>query len=676
MRSEKRKGDHAGKRTASKKLFHELALKNVKKSSRDYLIYFLTLTFSVALFYTFNSIEAQFRAFGIPDRLNFLSFAAGMMAGISVLVCFIVGFLVVYANRFMLRRRKREMGVYLTLGMEFEDINALLWRETGIIGGVSLAAGLVSGILLSQGLSFATARMIGADITDYHFVLSVKAAVASVLFFCLMFLLVYRINIRELRKMDLLDLLYADKKNEAVSGGKARDILFFALAAVMLVMGYTVIAAPDKKYFTQGLFQGIGFIGAGSILLCLSISSVLVKLYKNRKRYYYSRLHLFAVNQLGSRLKSAGLSIGVVSILICLSLSAMTIGLGAGKTFVSDADAAAPFDVSFEMREEDAEALAGSSMEQILGQKGLVLTEYLKEFAELRIYSIDGITYDIFDNSDSKKESYPVSIVGIDDYNRTLALKGIAPVTLGEQEYALNYNVAENKEKLEEFLRSGRRLEINGDTLTPAADGLYNRTYYNTNGFADGGTLIIPQRLTEGLQMKRAIGNGSFQNADSYGKLNAGSLKLPGIIMFRTHQDLRIEMMSNILTTTYIGIYLGITFLIVAGAVLALQQLSQAADNGYRYALLRKLGAGEADMHEALLMQLFIYFGIPFVLAVFNSVFIVAGVFADAEELSAWSVIRTGLLTGSLVAAVYGLYFWITCTGSRRILKLYKSNKL
>lgn len=97
----------------------------------------------------------------------------------------------------------------------------------------------------------------------------------------------------------------------------------------------------------------------------------------------------------------------------------------------------------------------------------------------------------------------------------------------------------------------------------------------------------------------------------------------------------------------------------MAGAVLALQQLSQAADNGYRYGLLRKLGASEADMREALLMQLLVYFGIPFVLAVLNAVFIVAGVFAGVEELSVWSVVQTGLFAGGLVVVVYGLYFLV-----------------
>lgn len=664
MRTKKKRKNRA----ASTPLFRELAKRNVKNSSRDYLIYFLTLAFSVALFYTFNSIDAQFTAFDIPDRLNFLAFSTGMLAAISILVCLIIGFLVVYANHFMLRRRKREMGVYMTLGMEFQDISALLWRETGLIGGASLAAGLASGILLSQGLSFATAKIIGAEIVNYRFVLSIKASGMSVLFFGVLFFFVYRWNVRVIRKMELLELLYAGKKNETVSRGKVVDILLFILGAAMIIIGYVVIAAPDKRYFLQGLFEGICFIAVGSILLCLSISAVLVKACKRRKKYYYSRLHLFAVNQLGSRLKSAGLSIGVVSILICLAISVMTIGLGTGKTLVSDADAVAPYDVSFSIREE-IEELHDMTAEQALGKKGFTLSDYVKDSAELRIYTSDEITRDVFDrNSDSSQ--YKAYIVGADDYNRVMALKGIPTVVLGENEYAVNYNVEEKEKSLKKFMESGSTLDLNGSLLTPAKNGLYRRTYINGNGFADGGTLIVPQRLTKGLTLTWVVCNGSFRDSDSYGKLTMDYIRIPARIVFYTHKDIKIEIMSNILTVTYIGIYLGITFLIVAGAVLALQQLSQAADNDYRYGLLKKFGSDEADMKEALLTQLLAYFGIPFVLAVLNAVFIVAGVFAEIQELSIWSIVQTGLFTGGLVIVVYGLYFMVTYMGSRRILKL------
>ena len=109
------------KKRISKKVFKELAAKNVKKSAKDYFIYFFTLTFAVCLFYTFNSIKDQFEILGIPDTFNYLAASQGAIAAVSVVSCMIIGFLVSYANRFLMKRRKKEFGVYFTLGMDRRD---------------------------------------------------------------------------------------------------------------------------------------------------------------------------------------------------------------------------------------------------------------------------------------------------------------------------------------------------------------------------------------------------------------------------------------------------------------------------------------------------------------------------------------------------------------------------
>lgn len=166
----------------SEDIFKELAEKNVRKSARDYLIYFFTLMFSVCLFYVFNSISTQFAMMGIDDSQNFLSFASGMILIVSVFISIIIGALIVYANRFLLKRRKREIGIYITLGMEQRDILALLMRETILIGGISLGLGLIAGIFLAQGLALMTAKVVGVAFTDLHVFFSISAAVKSVLF--------------------------------------------------------------------------------------------------------------------------------------------------------------------------------------------------------------------------------------------------------------------------------------------------------------------------------------------------------------------------------------------------------------------------------------------------------------------------------------------------------------
>lgn len=223
-------------------MMNRLAARNVKKSAKDYFIYFFTLMLSVCLFYSFNSISTQFASLGLEDPLNYLAFSSGVLTAFSILVCIIMGALVVYANRFLLRRRKKEMGVYASLGMERSDLNKMLMKETFFIGIFSLLAGLILGIFAGQILSLATAKLIGLSLSNYSFMISAKAIILSVIFFGILFFFVHLFNVKELGKMSLLDMLYADRKNETVSEGKSGILTFFALLSLILIFGgYAVL---------------------------------------------------------------------------------------------------------------------------------------------------------------------------------------------------------------------------------------------------------------------------------------------------------------------------------------------------------------------------------------------------------------------------------------------------
>ena len=151
----------------------KLAFRNVTRSIRDFTVYFLTLAFGVCLFYVFNSIDAQQAMIALSDSQKFyVAQMTEIMAYVSVFVAVVFGLLVVYANRFLMKRRKRELGMYLLLGMERSGISRILIAETFLIGLFALAAGLTAGVFLSQIVSVFTARLFEADLTSFHFILS------------------------------------------------------------------------------------------------------------------------------------------------------------------------------------------------------------------------------------------------------------------------------------------------------------------------------------------------------------------------------------------------------------------------------------------------------------------------------------------------------------------------
>lgn len=334
------------KKRISKKVFKELAAKNVKKSAKDYFIYFFTLTFAVCLFYTFNSIKDQFEILGIPDTFNYLAASQGAIAAVSVVSCMIIGFLVSYANRFLMKRRKKEFGVYFTLGMDRRDVGRLLMKETMKIGSAALLSGLLLGIGTSQVLSMITARISGAGLGSYSFIFSFGAAVAAVIFFGLTFAFVHFFNVRELKKMELIDLLYADRKNEEVPESKKRDVLLGILSILLFVSAFLLIFCLSETKFLEALTAGAALAAAGTVLFFISAAGIAADIMKKRKGFYYRKLHIFDVNQLGSRIKTAGISIAVVSILMYLSVSVMGIGMGLGQSAIIKKDKTAPYDIS------------------------------------------------------------------------------------------------------------------------------------------------------------------------------------------------------------------------------------------------------------------------------------------------------------------------------------------
>ena len=670
------------KKRISKKVFKELAAKNVKKSAKDYFIYFFTLTFAVCLFYTFNSIKDQFEILGIPDTFNYLAASQGAIAAVSVVSCMIIGFLVSYANRFLMKRRKKEFGVYFTLGMDRRDVGRLLMKETMTIGSAALLSGLLLGIGTSQVLSMITARISGAGLGSYSFIFSFGAAVAAVIFFGLTFAFVHFFNVRELKKMELIDLLYADRKNEEVPESKKRDVLLGILSILLFVSAFLLIFCLSETKFLEALTAGAALAAAGTVLFFISAAGIAADIMKKRKGFYYRKLHIFDVNQLGSRIKTAGISIAVVSILMYLSVSVMGIGMGLGQSAIIKKDKTAPYDISVEyyyFGDSTDDEMNGMSVLEKLEQQGAALPQYLESSADLTMYEQENLTESslfaiCIENTKVRRnfEDPPVLLLGADDYNKVRELLKLEPITLGENEYAFTYNEPDAKDLLSEYAGKQKEpLEIGGKELTLKEGGIYETTLYNSNIFGDIGTLVVPQKTAETGTPYLKVNNGMFKgNADiAYEEATADLNKAKNFI-YISQKDINVEIMSDQLTSSYVGIYLGIIFLVTAGAVLALQQLTQSAENEKRYALLSKMGAGEKLMRKSLMTQMKVYFGLPFSLAALNAAFTMAGAYRNIPYLTKGEAFQNIFFAAGLSIVIYAVYFMTTYSGSKRILKL------
>ena len=271
-------------------MLFKLSLKNIKKSFKDYAIYFFTLILGVAIFYVFNAIGSQTVLLKVTaNTRKIIDLMVNMLSGVSVFVSFILGFLIIYASRFLIKRRNKEFGIYLTLGMSKGKISKILLMETFIIGIISLIIGLVIGVLASQLMSVLVANSFEADLTRFTFVFSRNAVSKTIIYFGIMYLLVMIFNVINIGRCKLIDLIYANKKNEEV---KMKNpivcILIFIIAVCTLSYAYYLVTrGVEELTTTRDIFIPIILGCVSTFFIFWSLSGLILKIVVSFKNLYY-----------------------------------------------------------------------------------------------------------------------------------------------------------------------------------------------------------------------------------------------------------------------------------------------------------------------------------------------------------------------------------------------------
>lgn len=259
-------------------MYLKLALRNIRRSVRDYAVYFITLLFGVAVFYAFNSIGSQQILFDMETSASRSVFDSTtyILGMFSVVVACVLGFLILYANQFLIRRRKREFGTYLVLGMTPGHVSRIVLYETVLVGMLSLAVGLICGVLLSQGLSFFTAALFGTTMTNYQFVFSPDAFLVTLACFAAIYVVVAAFNTITVSRCKLIDLIRAGEKNER-AGVRNPWVCLVGFVAAIAILAYAYeqliengLVMLDQPEFLRAT---IGML-VGSLLFFLSLAGL------------------------------------------------------------------------------------------------------------------------------------------------------------------------------------------------------------------------------------------------------------------------------------------------------------------------------------------------------------------------------------------------------------------
>lgn len=264
-------------------MLFKLSIKNITKSIKDYAIYFFTLVLGVAIFYVFNAIDSQTVMLNVSSSTSeIIRLMTTILGGVSVFVSFVLGFLIIYASRFLIKRRNKEFGIYLTLGMSKRKISLILFFETLIIGVISLGVGLALGIVLSQLMSILVANMFEADLTKFQFTFSSSAALKTLLYFSIMYLIVMIFNTIIVNKCKLIDLLHGNKKSEKV---KLKNPIIWHYSIYNCGHSTIICLLSSNRwfwYFTTYEYYKWD-INTNSPRLYINISNILVTIRSNSK---------------------------------------------------------------------------------------------------------------------------------------------------------------------------------------------------------------------------------------------------------------------------------------------------------------------------------------------------------------------------------------------------------
>lgn len=670
-------------------MFCKLALKNVRRSVKDYSLYFLTLLFGVCVFYVFNSLENQWVMQALNSNERGVSYTGAILQLVDVVSAFVavvLAFLILYANSFLLRRRKKELGTYLLLGMEHSRIALLLSLETLVIGLAALVCGLVLGFFLAQALSAFTAALFRIKVEEFYFVFSWKGVAKTILYFGIIFLLVMLLNVVTVARQKLIRLLQAQRQNQSLKLQSLRaSLVFFLVGVVLLAVAYTLLLRRGLLTIDRIFFLMLALGSLGTLLFFRSLSGFLLRLGQSSKKLYYRELNMFVLRQFNSRITTHYLSMTVVCLLLLLAIGITACSVGVNNTVESNVSRDAPVDMTLRVEDYDYKNFA-QELPGYLAQVGFDPETELTAYASVTRYVVDfplaqpvTVQGEIYEN---RVMEYAMSL---SDYNALMAIQGKGPYTLEPG----TYGVVEGTEEYQTahlFWGAGARYVLDGVTYTPDPDFRTSGAYF-TSDIRLSSLFIFPDGVLEALPKDQYAFCQYFLAGNYAGDADAAEDALWASIdglhtvitqnqgtqsssfSLTTYLSLYTESMGTKLLVLFLGLYLGIIFLVTSAAVLALQQLSQAADNVERYRILSRLGVEESMRDRSSDIQVFLAFFLPLVLAVVHSIVGMKAANDIIAQLGKLDTVASSAVTALFILVVYGLYFLATCWSSRRILR-------
>lgn len=690
----------------------KLAWGNVRRAGRDYLVYLLTLTLGVTVFYAFNTISMQVDIAGI-DEEGLAQVMGSMLGDLTYFLAGVMAFLMVYANNFIMKRRKKEFGLYQVLGMG-----------------------------LSQLMTFFTASIFKTQIANFHFFFSMHAFNLTLVCMLVMFVLTLLLNLRAVRRTKLIELMGAERRNESI---KTRNpwiaIAIFAVGAVLVGVAYYrllrdgfPLTATDSKLQEAMNQFGIttAMVTVGTFALFWGLSGMLIKLLQSLRGVYWRGLNMFTVRQLAAKVNTVCFSMGVIAMLLFLAITSVTCGMSIANVMNENLERYNPVDVSqtyvyytpdtldyykeyINPSEADRMVLADSTVDLYSAwhgdpwhgdRKGKSADNNDETGKKVNIADVAGehvqidsyLSYPLGGSDPSVTPSEMCKTMGeklpkafggsnadamglfvtpASQYNKLRQMMGEEPVSIGRDQYLLTCDMGgELVDLYTKYMAGGHALTLGGHTLKPATDKSDEDTAAIANSAmgSNPGTVVVADELLSQLNLqpysssllvnyKQGMDTTEADESIKYTLLDNLLVdgKEPGLwgtFITRSEMYAQAAQMNGLIS--YLAIYIGFVLVVACAAILSIQQLSNVADGSRSYRVLAQIGCEDRQIRHSVMAQQAVFFLFPLAVGLAHSFVALKVIIELVSIFGNMSIGGTVGLTCAIFLAAYGGYFLVT----------------
>ena len=533
----------------------KLAWGNVRRAGRDYLIYLLTLALGVTVFYAFNTISLQVDIAGIKTA-GMREIMSELLFGLTIFLAAVMGFLMVYANNFIMKRRKREFGLYQVLGMTRGQVSRVMAYETFIVSGAALVIGIVCGIALSQVMVFFTASLFKTQISNFRFFISPSALFITIECLVAIFAVTLLFNLRVVARVKLVDLMGAERRHESI---KTRNPL---LAGVVCLVGLALIIWAYYRLLHDGLpltapagqidlaMRRFGIttlmVTAGTVAFFFGLSGLLLKLLQTMRNVYWRGLNMFTVRQLAAKINTISMSMAIIAMILFFAITSVTCGMSIVSAMNASLLRCTPADFSCNVMYNNSEFIEfvdpgedgeltkyvmpsePYDMRAALQEQGVDFTSIAKGVQQVDIYSSvpagkedpSIMLDDLLRRSKTKLPAgmdestvmyQGIPVVKLSSYNEYLAFRGFDQIHLADNQYLIACDMGDTLDDMfNSILSAGTTITLGDKTLVPGTDKVDPQAgaFCNSAMGLNPGTVVLPDAVVD--QMGFALQNSSL----------------------------------------------------------------------------------------------------------------------------------------------------------------------